>query len=89
MFMVTAPPANEAVTNPDGGLKLKTAAEQGEWIAAAQAKRRTAVLVQKLAKATMNRQMIRALWIWHFTGKIPVLWLATNTGDHPFAQGAD
>jgi len=89
MFMVTAPPAKEAVTVPDGGLKLRTAAVQGEWIDAAQARRRTVVLVQKLAKATMNRQMIRALWIRHFTGKVPVLWLATNTGDQPFAQGAD
>jgi hypothetical protein len=79
MAMVTAPPAKEALTDPDGGLKLKTAAEQQELPNAAQTNRTTTVLGQNGVKAPALRRAIRDLWIWHFTGKVPVLWQETNT----------
>jgi hypothetical protein len=79
MVMMTAPPSKEAFTDPTGGLKLKTAAEQRELASAAQTSQATTVLVRNAAKAPVLRRMIRDLWIWHFTGKIPVLWLETNT----------
>lgn len=79
MVMVTAPPAKEALTVPDGGLKLKMAAEQREWIDTAQTSGRAASLVQSVAKAAVLRHGASGSWIWHFTGKIPVLWQETNT----------